>query len=380
MRFPRWMILVVLAGCGDAGSDGGGQAGQGGDDRQADAGRAQGGQGGDRSHADAGHPQGGHGGSGSKPLLQVPRIYPLVRAGTPTGLIADPADRNPGDPSLGIIDEDAGMQGAGSEDNSLAQTVQDRLYSPGPTALLRIVRELDGRTAQLDTDPAKHACLGTVPVARTWTFPSGQSFNVQLQCMQEWTGGWLAFGFAPSEPDGDDAGAAGAAAGGNDFFLVQGQEGGMGGAYRVRAGSGDVEAWITVADHRAPNNSQVVMHLLVDAAASTTELAFGGSGVGFCSAHLKTGDNYLFIRGKPNAPPPPGAPNGHYCGSERTGCFATTELNVNLGAAANGCRPIASASFGILGTLDASGDPEGNVTPLMIYQFFDTKPQGIPAY
>jgi hypothetical protein len=259
----------------------------------------------------------------------------------------------------------------------LAQIVQDRLYSPGPTELLRIVRELDTRTANLDTDRSKHACLGVAPVEHTWTFPGGQTFRTALQCMQEMAGSWIAFGFAPSERDGDDAGAA---ARGDDFFLVEGQDGGMGGAYRVGAGSGDVEAWITVADQRAPSNSQVLMHLLVDASAMSTELALGGSGVGFCSAHLKTDDNYLFIRAKPNVPPPPGAPNGHYCGSERSGCFSTTQLNVDLGAAAMGCNRIASQSFVIPGTLDASADPEGNVTPATIYQYFHNKPQNIPAF
>lgn len=376
MRFPRWIVLISIIGCGDSGSDPG----------PSDAGREQGGQGGERQSGagrDAGGApghggqggRGGQGGSTSALQLHVPRIYPIVRAGTPTGLIADPADRQPGDPSLGIIGEDAGadMPAAGGG-SSLAQVVQDRLYSPGPTELLRIVRELDSRTAQLDTDRTAHACLNAVPAVRTWSFPGGQSFSAQLQCMQEWAGGWLAFGFASAD---EDAGAAGS---GDDFYLVEGQEGGMGGVYRVRAGSGDVEAWITVADRRAPNNSQVVMHLLVDAAAVTTELAFAGSGVGFCSAHLKTGDNHLFIRGKPNAPPPPGAPNGHYCDSERVGCFSTTELNVDLGAAANGCKTIASASFAIAGALDASSAPEGNVAPATIYKLFETKPQGIAAF
>jgi len=195
--------------------------------------------------------------------------------------------------------------------------------------------------------------------------------------LQEWSGGWLAFGFAPPDRDSDDAGVSDA---GDDFFLVEGQEGGMGGVYRVRGKSGHVEAWITVADRRAPSNSQVVMHLSVDAANGVTELAFAGSGVGFCSAHLRTADNFLFIRGKPNAPPPPGAPNGHYCERERSGCFSTTELTMDLGAAANRCTRIAAASFALRGALDASADPESNVMPSKIYQFFETKPEGIPAF
>jgi hypothetical protein len=201
---------------------------------------------------------------------------------------------------------------------------------------------------------------------------------VALQCLQAWDGGYVAFGFVPAAADGDqDAGVA-AADGGHDFYLVEGQDGGMGGAYHVRA-SGDVEAWLTVADSRAPNNSQVLMHLMTNAAAATTELVFGGSGVGFCSAHLKTGADHLFIRGKMNAPPPPGTsitPTMQYCDIERTACFATADLMNDVDAAACGSL----RTFGIATTIDASSDPDGNVMAPAIYMFFDARLMGIASY
>jgi hypothetical protein len=389
MRSSRWMILVVLVGCGNSGHDGpaGGSGGGPGPDSgvsdkstagtTANAGGAgqSGAHGGNGAQVSAGHSAAGGGSGHGSEALQIPRVYPLVRAGTPASLIADDAFRATDDPSLDMFGDDAGTS---TDSSSLGHVVQDRIYTAGPTELLRIVSELDGRTGTLDTDPSRHACLTAAPVGRTLMFPGGQSFGVQLQCLSEWPGGWFAFGWASSNESGDDAGAD--AVSRNDFYLVEGQDGGMGGAYRIRGGSKDVEGWITVADSRVPNNSQVIMHLWVDAGAATTELAFGGSGVGFCSAHLKTGSDHIFIRGKTNAPPPPGAPNGQYCDSEHTGCFSTSDLNMDLGAAAVSCDSISASSFAIQTTLDASSDPEANVTPAIVYQFFNSEPQGIQAF
>lgn len=381
MRLSHCVAWVALVGCGGSGHDSA-QAGNGGHDgQQTDAGaRESGGSGqsagstgsaGDKAKA-------GQGAAGSGAAQrQIPRVYPLVRASTPAGLIADAAYHEAGDPSLDIFDDDAGMMMMPGAIN-LARAIQERLYSPGPTELLRVISELDNGTAHLDTDSTKHACLTMAPQTRTLSFPGGQSFRLQLQCMTQGMGSWMAFGFAPAEADDADAGPA-AAGGGNDFFIISGQDGGMGGAYHVRS-TGAVEAWLTVADSRAPNNSQVLMHLLTDKSDSTTELTLGGSGVGFCSAHLKTGANYLFIEGKTNAPPPPGAPMGHYCDVQRAGCFSTTSLNTDLGAGAAACAPIAAASFALHSSLDASADAEANVTPATIYQFFSSQPQGIAAY
>lgn len=101
----------------------------------------------------------------------------------------------------------------------------------------------------------------------------------------------------------DDAGTD---AGREAFYLLEGQEGGMGGVYRVDGD--DVEGWIAVADRNAPMNSRVLMHLITHKAPATSELALAGAGVGFCSGHLKTSSDYLFIQGKTNGAPPPGTP------------------------------------------------------------------------
>ena len=378
MRLHHWMTWVALVGCGGSGHDSGQAGSSGHDSAQSDAGsRDKPGGGAGQGAAGRGSQTGagrGAAGSGSN-ALTIPRVYPLVRASTPSGLVANPDYRLPGDPSLDIFDDDAGappMPGS----ISLARVIQERLYSAGPTELLRIISGLDGRTAQLDTDTSKHSCLTGAPMERSLTLAGGQTFRLQLQCMDERNGGWMAFGFAPPEASDADAGPVPAASD-RDFYLVAGQEGGMGGAYHIFS-TGAVEAWLTVADSRAPNNSQVIMHLLTNRADSSTELTLGGSGVGFCSAHLKTGNNNLFIQGKTNAPPPPGAPNGHYCDVQRAGCFSTTELNTDLGAGAAACAGIAAASFAIHESLDASS--AGNVMPATIYAFFDAKPQGIPAY
>jgi len=332
-----------------------------------------------RSSATAGRVAAGSGnhsaGAGSSAAQVIPRVYPLLRESTPSGLIAN-AEHLPGEPSLEIIGDDAGMP-AQPTGVSLARVIQERFYSKGPTELLRIARQLDDQTAQLDLDPTKHDCLTSAPVARSLTFPGGQSFVVQLQCLAQNADGFLAFGFAPP-PAAADGDAGPGASDSRAFYLMHGQTGGMGGAYRVHAGA--LEAWITVADSRAPNNSQVVVHLLTDEASHSTELTLGGSGVGFCSAHLKTGGQHLFVRGKTNAPPPPGAPNGHYCHPVRSGCFSTAMLEQDLGASAAACASIAASSFAISPELDASADPEANVAPAQIYRLFDSAPVGIASY
>src|SRR5262249_1383910 len=162
--------------------------------------------------------------------------------------------------------------------------------------------------------------------------------------------------------------------GAGDFYLIEGQDGGNGGAYHLMRATGDLEAWMAVADSRAPSNSQVIMHLRTVEAAGTLELAFGGTGVGFCSAHLKTGADHLYVDGKTNGAPPPGtamATAGQYCDADRAGCFATAALDTDLGAGDPGCAGIGRGTFAIGVDLDASTDPGANVTPSTIYTFFN---------
>jgi hypothetical protein len=113
------------------------------------------------------------------------------------------------------------------------------------------------------------------------------------------------------------------------------------------------------------------------------ELTFAGSGVGFCGAHLKTDPTNLFIEGKTNGALPPGTSlpaNGQYCDAERTGCFALTNLTTNLGGDNAACAALSPSSFGISTTLDASSDPEANVTPATVWSYFGTVPSGVPAF
>jgi hypothetical protein len=394
MRFARSIALVLLLGCGSGSHDSANVAGSAGrDGAHAGSDGASAGSNHISTGGGSAHPGGGSSAAGNGPNpggpdasvndhIDLPQVYPPVRANTPTSLIADPA----------FTSMSPGGVGAGTGDGiNLAVAVQERLYTAGPTEILRIVQDIDRTTSQLDTRPSMHACLTTAPIARSISLPGGQSFTVKLQCMSQNAGGWMAFGFdtAPDVADIDagalddtDAGALDAH-GGKDFYLIHGQDGGMGGAYHVSAARGDVEAWLTVADSRYPDNSQVIMHLLTDSAAGTTELAFAGSGVGFCSAHLKTGHDFLFIQGKTNAPPPPGVPMNsamQYCDAARSGCFASAALSTDLGGDAVGCTSIAASSFRIRATLDASSDPEGNVTPATVYQYFNQAPGGIPAF
>jgi hypothetical protein len=322
-------------------------------------------------------------GKGSPSGIVLPKVYPPVRDVTPTGLIANAqyAVATPPPGELGLARQ---RQAAGGASN-LATAVQQRFYSGGPTDVLRIVSDLDQRVLGLDTDPSAHECLTAPPVAVSYALPAGQSFSAKLQCLQTFPAGpvggagWVAFGFDQAAAV-VDAGPV-VASEGNDFYLVEGQANGMGGVYHVSGATGSVEAWIAVADRSAPLNSQVIMHLLTDEPAGTLELALAGSAVGFCSGHLKANADHLFVSGRMNAPPPPGAAmSGQYCDVPRAGCFAIAALATDLGEGSASCSGIGPSALAIRTTLDASTDAGANVTAGTIHQYFGTQPSGVPAF
>jgi hypothetical protein len=406
------IVFLVLSACtsnsggkGDTGGPQGGSSATGGSQGGSSAtGDSQGGSSGNAAS------QGGSGGAGSMGSsgLTLPQVYPPVRAATPTALIADPsysalaASLEPlSAPShLGTARQALG------EGINLGTAIQERFYSAGPTNLLRIVKTLDDRVQGLDVDPATHDCLNTPPVPVTYVLPGGQTFEVKLQCMQHFgtpgaSAGWVGFGFERSSAA--DAGTAGVDAGNRaadagtiatdagpsqaslgDFYLIEGQEGGNGGAYHIDA-SGNVEAWIAVAERDIPTNSQVIMHLLTHEASGTLELALAGSGVGFCAAHLKTNPDFLFVDGKTNAPPPPGteqAVGTQYCDEPRSGCFQASDLDTDLGSDSPSCAGIAASSFDLAVELDADTSPDAgdNVVTSEIYSYFNEMPTGVPEF
>ncbi|HET6332116.1 MAG TPA: hypothetical protein VFG30_02840 [Polyangiales bacterium] len=395
MRNLLGFVLLVAVGCG--GDDGPATANDAGETPNQTAGK---GSGGDGSNQTAGKGGGGAGQTATagkdagKPAtkLVVPEVYPLVRASTPSALIANPMykpepPKKPSDGGVGVL-----PQALGGEIN-LALAVQERFYMGGPTELLRIVKDLDGRLAGLDTDATKHACLTTTPAVHTYALPGGRTFDVKLQCMQSFgaagsaSDAWIAFGFGSSvgtstEDAGADAADGGQDAEGDAFYLVEGMAGGMGGVYRISGG--DVEAWIAVADSNVPTNSRVIMHLITHESPATSELALAGAGVGFCSAHLKTSADFVFIQGKTNAPPPPGtgmpAAGVQYCDALRAGCFDVTALGTDLGGDAEGCKAIAAKTFESRGALDASNDASANVMPDGIYMYFNQRPTGVADF
>jgi len=398
MRIWLGVLLIATIGCGNDDASGGeaGRGGEGGDAGRSDAGR--GGGGGGAGRAGSGGAAGGGGraagsGGSDSTRLALPQVYPLVRANTPTGLIRDPRFQMVSAASSRNV---RSLPQALTASINLAVAVQERLYSMGPTAILRIVKDLDDRVAGLDTDVSRHACLTSDPVSVTYALPGGQTFTVKLQCFQSFGtpgagAGWLAFGFDKAPFVRGDAGDAGTesdagvepADGGDHFYLIEGQPGGMGGAYHIDRANGNVEAWIAVAEKTIPMNSQVIMHLLSRKPEKTLELAFAGSAVGFCSAHLKTSADHIFVQGRTNGAAAPGAiiaPGTQVCDAARAGCFAIAALEVDLGPDANGCSAIAASTFDIATELDASSDSGANVSFANIYTYFDEPPTGIPAF
>jgi hypothetical protein len=314
--------------------------------------------------------------------LTLPQVYPPVREATPTALIVNPQY------ALAAPSGELGLarQGQAAPAINLATAVQERFYSGGPTDILRIVKALDDRVLGLDTDVSEHECLTATPAPTTYTLPGGQTFTVKLQCLQEFPAGpvggagWLAFGFDQAAVAAPDAGPVEASEG-NDFYLVDGQDNGMGGVYHVSGATGSVEAWIAVADRTAPTNSRVIMHLLTNKPAATLELALAGAGVGFCSGHLKANADHLFVRARTNGVPPPGAAmGGQYCDAVRAGCFAVGALGTDLGENSPSCAGVAAGNFAMPSNLDASTDTGANVVPADIHQYLSTRPSGVAAF
>lgn len=315
--------------------------------------------------------------------IDLPQLYPPVRGVTPSQLIAN-AQFAGGSSGDGLAEHVLGRALQRQTAINLATVVQERFYSAGPTDILRIVKALDDRLLGLDTDPASHPCLTEPPVPWTYALPAGQSFSVKLQCLQEFGApgsagaGWVAFGFDRAAEA--DAGPA-QASDGNDFYLVEGQPSGNGGAYHISGATGSVHAWLAVAEQNVPLNSQVVAELVTDESTKTLELALAGSAVGFCAAHLKTSQDHLFVRGRTNAPPPPGSPmSGQYCDVQRAACYATAALTTDLGAGAGECVALGPSAFAIGTELDASSDASANVTPGEIWRYFSQKPTGVATF
>lgn len=413
MRRALGLVLMTVFACSDDSKGGikdhatGGAAGSG-----PSGGVLGGGAGTGGVPVGSGGTQASHGGANAgSSTFTLPRVYPPVRAATPTALIAgttyaaQPFRRGPDQPGFGTARQALGAI-------TLATAIQERFYSTGPTDLLRIVKAVDDRMQGLDLTVAAHPCLGTPPVEHTYLLPGGQTFQVKLQCLQHFgtpgaNSGWVGFGrVRPASADAGvsavgatsvsvDAGVAadaasgygdaGASAGdGSDFYLVEGQEGGNGGAYHID-GQGNVEGWIAVAERNIPANSQVIMHLRTDNAAGTLELTLAGSAVGFCAAHLKTDPSFLFVSGKTNAPPPPGtmqAVGTQYCDEPRSGCYRADNLAADLGSDSASCAAIGPSSFrdGVELDSDTSADAGVNVVTTDIYSYFSQMPAGVPDY
>ena len=409
MRIGFGLFAIALSACskGSDGSPAGGLSNGGSDATLAPHGGAGGaGAGGDAggpSHNGAGGAAasggaGAAGGATGSANVSLPEVYPPVRRATPTALI-----NNPEFSAAAFTLSELGTARQALGEINLATAIQERFYSTGPTDLLRIVKALDDRVRGLDLDGAAHPCLTATPISVTYVLPAGQTFVVRLQCIQRFgtpgaNAGWVGFGVEPTLTADAGAGGSsiaaapsdaahasadgGAAPTGSDFYLIEGQEGGNGGAYHIDP-SGNIEAWIAVAEHDVPSNSQVIMHMRTHSATATLELALAGSGVGFCAAHLKTDPGFLFVTGKTNAPPPPGteqAVGTQYCDAPRSGCFDASDLATDLGSDSVSCAGIGPSSFDIDIALDADASADAgssNVVTSDIYGYFNQMPTGI---
>lgn len=240
-------------------------------------------------------PGGGSAGGGPGPALSIPAVRPPVQAALPSALLRGGSSfagaSEPAGP-IGVrhygldyarecqtdmaVDHCVELQGA----SRLSCVVKQRLFCAGPTELLRLLDDLDGRAHQVASMARPGAaCLMTAAVdhAADLDLPGGQPFHHFLQCKESAIE--LAFG--------DQAGA---------WYLRSG--GGAGGNVFSVSPTSDVSGYLWVDGQLA--GSTVLLRLATSKAQGTVELTGGGVGVGFCALHFRSDAAHLWLRINPD--------------------------------------------------------------------------------
>jgi hypothetical protein len=188
------------------------------------------------------------------------------------------------------------------EKAAMMDTVKSRLFSPGPTNLLSLVKGVDRRMADYDSrvggmDSAP-SCLSSTPVdvSSTFSVPAATgttTFPLFGQCQETLGSGmtlmfgkkdndWYLVDGANKEPDGSDS-----------CVMTMAKISGTADADRV------VDAYMAISYQGKTDNftgSTTLMHFKADVAAGTLELTAGGIGIGANQMHVKSNANFLYVQ------------------------------------------------------------------------------------
>ncbi len=213
------------------------------------------------------------------------KVEPPVTKNTPAGL-KDAAAKKLND--KGVVQKAAF--------NPYIQIIKERLFSPGPTEIYKILNNIDNRLQELSNRSKEFSrkCLGQGLRQYSITDPLNLNFDYYLNCRDEL-----------STPPGENIGRAalGFGADSNYFYLIDAQERGMMTLAKVDT-SENVEAWIVCADKfNIDNNSQALLHLTSDSSTGELEFTVTGRGIGMgCGIQFKSNSQFIYAKGKFSGP------------------------------------------------------------------------------
>ena len=189
------------------------------------------------------------------------------------------------------------------EKTAMLDTLKQRLFSEGPTNLLKLVKNVDNRMKDYDGRVASMSevpdCLSSTPVDLSTVFSvpaaSGTTtFPLFGQCQETINNGGMTLMFGKKDTDwylvdGASAGLDGSA----DCVFSMSKISGTSDADRV------VDGYMAVDYQGKTDNftgSTTLLHFKADVAAGTLEFTAGGIGIGPNQVHTKSNKEYLYIQ------------------------------------------------------------------------------------
>jgi len=190
-----------------------------------------------------------------------------------------------------------------AEKTAMLDTVKQRLFSEGPTNLLKLVKNVDDRMKEYDSRVASMStapeCLSSTPVDLSTVFSvpaaSGTTtFPLFGQCQETINNGGMTLMFGKKD---------------TDWYLVDGASADLDGSASCVfsmskiSGTSDADRVVDgymIVDYEGKTDnftgSTTLMHFKADVAAGTLEFTAGGIGIGPNQVHTKSNKEYLYIQ------------------------------------------------------------------------------------
>lgn len=307
--------------------------------------------------------------------IGAPQAYPPTKTVTPSKLVTssgtsslvDDVYRSTLSDDISNLNVSHGYQMAGTPveptteaDKTAAMAeLKSRLFSEGPTNLLKLIKNVDARMAEYDQrvsgSETAPSCLSSTPVdlSSVFSVPAASgttTIPLYGQCRDSISGLTLIFG----KKD-------------NDWYLVDGATKDTDGSANCVAsmvkisGTADsdrvVDGHMVVTYKAATNNfsgSTTLMHFKSDVAAGTLEFTAGGVGIGYNQVHAKSNATNLYLVYQSSAT--------SSAGTLYHACFKASDLT--LASSISDCDSLKSSlSLVTLGTkaVGTSAPPAGSV-------------------